>query len=398
MTARPRLLFYCQHSVGLGHLVRSLALCRSLAERFEVVLLCGGSVPEAIEMPPGVRVIALPPLGVSAEGTFGSHDPSLTVERARRLRRELLITALLEVRPDVLLIELFPFGRAKFARELEPLLAEARGMGLRRPLVACSLRDILVRKRSDQESFDDLAAQRANRWFDAILVHADPRLAPLEESFKPRTPLAVPVHYTGYVVPNGHREVAPGPREDRIVVSAGGGLVGEPLMHAALGAHRLLWPSTRLRTTLIAGPFLPQAAYDELCVRAQGVEGLEVLRAVPDLGDHLRTARASISQGGYNTTLELLREKIPALVVPYAPPEEDEQIRRATRLQGLGALRTLAPERLSAEALAAEIPALLDFQPRALGLEADGAERTSELLELLAAERLQPAVARGVAT
>ena len=36
---RPALLFYCQHSVGLGHLMRSYALCDRLAERFRVVLL-----------------------------------------------------------------------------------------------------------------------------------------------------------------------------------------------------------------------------------------------------------------------------------------------------------------------------------------------------------------------
>ena len=31
MRARPSLLFYCQHSLGMGHLMRSVALTRSLA-------------------------------------------------------------------------------------------------------------------------------------------------------------------------------------------------------------------------------------------------------------------------------------------------------------------------------------------------------------------------------
>ena len=38
---KPALLFYCQHSVGLGHLMRSYALCDRLAERFRVVLIAG---------------------------------------------------------------------------------------------------------------------------------------------------------------------------------------------------------------------------------------------------------------------------------------------------------------------------------------------------------------------
>ena len=77
--SRPALLFYCQHSVGLGHLMRSYALCGALAERFRVVLLCGGTLPDGIGPPPGVQVLALPPLGVGAAGAFVSHDPRYTV-------------------------------------------------------------------------------------------------------------------------------------------------------------------------------------------------------------------------------------------------------------------------------------------------------------------------------
>jgi predicted glycosyltransferase len=392
MTDRPRLLFYCQHSVGLGHLVRSFALCRSLAERFEVVLLCGGALPDAIEVPPGVRLVSLPPLGVDANGSFGSHDPNLTTERARQLRREMLVAAVREERPAVVLVELFPFGRAKFAYELEPFLAAAHDVHPR-PLVACSLRDILVRGRGNQAEFDERAARIANRWFDAILMHAEQRLAPLEESFRPRTPLTVPVHYTGYVLPNGHREAEPAQRERRVVVSAGGGLVGAPLMHAGLDAHRLLWPARRLRTTLVAGPFLPEDAFANLREEAEGVEGLELLRSVPDLSEKLRTAAASVSQCGYNTTLELLHSGVPAVVVPYAPPEEDEQTRRAARLAAMGALRVLDPCSLSAGALAAEIVALLSFTPNRAVIDLDGAKRTAALLAELVDDAQTPSAA-----
>src|SRR5262249_61449353 len=52
-----------------------------------------------------------------------------------------------------------------------------------------SLRDILVSRDHDHA---ELAVHRANRYFDAILVHSDPKFARLEESFHPRTPLTVP--------------------------------------------------------------------------------------------------------------------------------------------------------------------------------------------------------------
>ncbi|MEA2277984.1 MAG: hypothetical protein QOC78_2944 [Solirubrobacteraceae bacterium] len=387
MSARPRLLFYCQHSVGLGHLVRSFALCRALTRRFDVVLLCGGAVPDALEVPPGVRIVALPALGVDADGRFGSHDASLSVERARALRRDLLIDTLRAHRPEALLIELFPFGRPRFAAELVPLLEAAHALGPRRPLVACSLRDILVRTRRDQAGFDERACRIANRWFDAILVHAERRFAPLEESFQPRTPLEVPVHYTGYVVPNGHRPTAPATaRERRVVVSAGGGLVGAELLRTAVQAHRLLWPIEGLRTTLVAGPFLPEDQWKALAADAEGTEGLELRRAVPDLSDELRTACASVSQCGYNTTLELLRARIPALVVPYAPPGEDEQTRRARRLEALGAVNVLEADRLTPATLADALRRLPATEPAPVALDLDGARRTPPLLAALLAD------------
>ena len=112
---KPALLFYCQHSVGLGHLMRSYALCAGLAEHFRVVLLTGGDLPEGIDPPAGIELVALPPLGVQKDG-FGSRNGD--VDRTWELRHRRILMTLGRVQPSVVLVELFPFGRAKFAREL----------------------------------------------------------------------------------------------------------------------------------------------------------------------------------------------------------------------------------------------------------------------------------------
>ncbi len=191
---RPALLFYCQHSVGLGHLTRSYALCAELARRFRVVLLCGGELPEGIAPPPGVEIVPLPPLGVDG-GRFGSRDRRVSTERAWALRAVRIQAMLHAVRPSVVLVELFPFGRAKFARELVPLLREARALGA---FTACSLRDILVAGRDDQRAHDDRARALADAHLDAVLVHCDPSFARLEDTFAPTHSLRIPVHYTGF--------------------------------------------------------------------------------------------------------------------------------------------------------------------------------------------------------
>jgi predicted glycosyltransferase len=381
VSARPPLLFYCQHSVGLGHLVRSFALAGALAERFRVVLLCGGRVPSALRPPRDVELVPLPPLGVGSNGAFTSHDARLSVDDARVVRRDAILRTFRSLRPEAVVIELFPFGRAKFARELVPMLEEARAAP-NPPFVACSLRDILVGRRTDQAAHDERACTIANRHLDAVLVHSDPSFARLEQSFAMRSRLRVPVHYTGFVQPGtGPRPLR---RERRVVVSVGGGRVGEELLTAAVRAHPALERETALRMTVIGGPFLPEPAWRRVRAEARGIE---LLRTVPELGAHLRSARASISQCGYNTAIEILSARVPALVVPFATPEEDEQTVRAGRLAALGAVRMLDPGRLEPHVLAAEVLRLLDFRPRSPGLDLDGARGTTRILSQLVAER-----------
>ena len=374
MSARPKALMYCQHSVGLGHLVRSLALAEAVGARFDVTLLSGGPLPEGVRAPDNVEIVGLPPLGMAADHSIISRD-GRSVDDAFALRRAALLDALHTTRPDILVIELFPFGRRKFRRELLPLLDAAKAMGAARPLVACSLRDILVDRGDEQEDFDESACQIANEHFDAILLHADPRLNRLEDSFRPRTPLRVPVHYTGFVVPGA--APAPAARREGVVVSSGGGIVGGPIVRAAVAAH----PLHGHRTTIVAGPFLPDDEWAWLRRQAAATDGLEAVRSVENLREVLAGAAVSVSQCGYNTTFDLVRSGVRALVVPYAPPGEDEQTRRARALEDLGVLRVLSERELSGETLAAAIEQTARFAPGAVDLRIDGGAESAAILE-----------------
>jgi predicted glycosyltransferase len=384
MDGRETLLFYCQHSLGMGHLVRSLALAASLAGRFRVVLLNGGKLPRRLAVPRGVEVVNLPPLGLDSEGRIVSRDGRRTAERARELRRRIVVETYRRLRPRVVLVELFPFGRKKFADELLPLLEAARGEKTRRPLVCCSLRDILVGKRAEQQKHDARAVDTANRYFDAVLVHSDPAFARLEESLGSFGALAVPVHHTGFVLPE-HEPSKDGATkvEGQILVSAGGGLVGETLFRAAVDAYTLLRETEDLTMKIVTGPFLPEGAWRSLRESARRVRGLSVRRFVPDLCAEMRGSAASVSQCGYNTALDVLRAGVPALVVPFADGGEDEQLKRARRLERLGALRVAEQQELDAPRLARELRELLTFRPRHSSLDMRGAHNSSRVIESL---------------
>ena len=391
---KPSLLLYCQHSLGIGHLTRSFAIADALTADFRVVFLNGGPLPSGTRVPAGVEIVSLPPLGMD-EGHGLVSRGTLPLTEAKRRRGQAVLGVLRALRPAVLLVELFPFGRKKFAFELLPLLKAARRMAPRAPVVVCSLRDILVGGRADQDHYDERARWITDRYFDLVLVHADPAFARLEESFRPRRPLRTPVRYTGFVVPE--RDAVEAPRRGSyVLVSAGGGAVGRPLFAAALEAQALLASRPRRTMRLIAGPLLPEAEWQALRDASVGRGGVDLRRSVPDMGAELRSAGLSVSQCGYNTALEIARSGAPALVVPYGDGGEDEQMNRARRLENLGVLRVLAPSELTGARLAAEIVALAEFRPRPAALDCGGAGHTAAILTEMLRARGPVALGAGV--
>lgn len=381
MTHRPTILFYCQHSLGMGHLTRSFALADRLAERFRVVLLNGGRLPKRIAVPANVEVVNLPPLGIDDANHLISYDKRMSVVRAFERRQQIIMTTFDKLRPAVVLVELFPFGRKKFAGELLPLLQAAKT----RALVVCSLRDILVSQRENQLRHDDRAAALANEFFDLILVHSDPNFARFEESFHPSVPLRVPVEHTGFVVPRSSSTATTPGKRKRIVVSAGGGIVGEPLLRACIDAFDHLDESVEMK--VIAGPFLNEESWRSLRTLARGKKRLRLVRQVSDLSRELRSASLSISQAGYNTCFDVLRAGSPALLVPFAKATEDEQRKRALRLQDLGAVRVLEQQELSPERFATEIRNLLNSRFATPSLDLRGAETSTTLIASLLSKK-----------
>jgi predicted glycosyltransferase len=379
----PVLYLYCQHSVGMGHFVRSLALSRALAEAFDVHFLNGGRAPEGLPLPGGITFHHLAPLGMDGEAQIFSLDPNLTVEQAQQQRTAYIMHMFAQRPPDVVITELYPFGRKKFAFELEPLLRAARA---RNAVIVCSVRDLLVSQRRDQQRHDDRTAAKLEAEFDAVIVHADPLFARLDESFHPTQALRTPIHYSGFVAP--HDACADTVvRENRVLVSAGGGLVGGPLFQAALAMHTQSFARTQRPMMIVAGPFLPEKEWLELSRTAEDVAGVSVLRAVPDLSALMRASSHSISQCGYNTAMDILASGVAALVVPYVTSSENEQSVRAERLAAMGCVGLVNAAELSAETLAAGLERLAS-RPDSVGAFAlDGARKTVRIVDDLLTSR-----------
>jgi len=361
-------LFHVQHLLGIGHLTRAATLARRLAAEGARVTVASGGEPVAGIDFGGVCLVQLPPARV-ADRRFKSllDARGQPVDDAWKARRRARLLALYEeAGPDIVLTELFPFGRRQLRFELLPLLERAAADRVRtgRPRIVCSVRDILVRSPRPERNREML--DLARRYYDLVLVHGDPRLVSLDATFPHAREIADRIAYTGYVVarsPSPPREPERMVEEDgggEVIVSAGGGAVGGRLLEAALAA-RPRTPVANARWRFLAGANLPEPGFRSLAARAP--EGVIVERFRPDFRSLLARARLSISQGGYNTLMEVLDAGARAVVVPYAGGLETEQTLRANLLAARGLVEVVGEEELGPESVAAAVSCALAKPP-----------------------------------
>ncbi|MCJ2027085.1 glycosyltransferase [Methylobacterium sp. J-067] len=372
-----RILIAVTHLLGAGHLTRAAALARAFAAAgHETVLVSGGSPAPLVRLD-GVRLVQLPPLrieGFDFARLIGP-DGEPAGETLLAERREILLATLRETAPDAVITELFPFGRRGLASEYLALVEAARALDPA-PLILSSVRDILVPP--DRPAKVAQAHARLAALYDAVLVHGDEALAPLDASWPVDDAVRPKLRYTGYV-DEGAAIPPPGERAG-ILVAAGSSAAGLGLFRAAVGAARL---RPDLGWRLLVGHGIPDATLDAL---SEGLPAGTVMRARADYRALLAGARVSVSQCGYNTAVDLLVTDTPAVLVPFEAGRETEQRLRAERLAAMGRARIVPEEALSPDTLLA---AVLDAPPLPNGPRPalDGAARTVALVERMRRER-----------
>jgi predicted glycosyltransferase len=373
----PRVLFYVQHLLGIGHQRRGATLTRALRRAgLEVTFVSGGHEIPNLDLS-GAELVQLP--ATRAVDLYFKElvdENDLPIDDAwRQRRRALLLEVWRSVRPDLLLFELFPFGRRQMRFELLPLIEAARA-SRPRPLVVSSVRDILVAQPKPERN--DEILELVERHFDHVLVHGDPAFIALDRTFPHAARIADKLRYTGYVVDESGERGEGGDGDGEVLVSSGGGAVGLKLLQAAIAAR----PISRLRARpwrVLAGLRMNEAEYAGLSAMAP--PGVLVERARGDFPSLLMRCHLSISQAGYNTLMEAMRAGCRAVVVPYAGGLETEQTLRARLLAERSSLQVVEETELDAASIAAAADRAEALPPldRA-GLKTDGAARSAELL------------------
>ena len=377
MSSAPKILFYVQHLLGIGHLRRTATLTRNLMRGgFDVTVVSGGH-EIAVDLG-GAKLEQLP--ATRATDLFFKQlvdeDGQAIDDSWREMRAGRLLKIYNEVKPDILITELFPFGRRQMRFELLPLLKAAKSED-KPPLIISSVRDILVAQTKPGRNDEMLDLVRT--YFDKVMVHGDPHLISLDRTFPHTEVIKDQIFYTGYVVDrSGEKGGAGAPGDDEVIVSSGGGAVGTDLLKTAIAARDFSVLKDRT-WRLMVGATVEQEVFEEL--RALASEGVVVERARKDFTTLLMNCALSISQGGYNTVMEILYAKCRAVIVPYAGGVETEQTLRAELLAGKGVLQIADEEGLTASKLAEKVDAAFAGPPSRAEIDVTGGETTVALLK-----------------
>ncbi len=420
---RKRILFYSQHLVGVGHHFRNLQIVRVLARDHEVHFADGGRPIPGAEVPDSVRRIQLTPIHLTLQG-LASENPNRNIEEVLEERQRILRETVSHLRPDVFIIELFPFQRWPLRPELLPAIQTAGSVNpdVR---VICSLRDIPLQAKTaaldifpvpachpsgDRLRFysvpfggkihEDIGIARRyyeaacptlNACFDALLIHGDPRVSQLEEHFPWVEDIAIPVIYTGYVSekPNGaleHRSLFgenPQNRNGFVLVSAGGGVDGYTLAAPCIEAWKSLYEQGAIenRTMVIFSGLFVEETHFKALKQMCGDGPFRLERFAPNFLQWMRAADLSISRSGYNTCMNTLETCVRTLFVP-SKLSKDQHI-RARKLADLGLAEVIHPDVLTPDRIADAIVRGLSHPLPRHTLALDGAEQTRAFIENL---------------
>lgn len=377
---------YSHDSYGLGHLRRTLALAEEFVARdtgTSVLILTGSTVSGTFRMSAGIDLLKLPSAVKVASGVYEPSRMQVSFDTLKKLRSRLILSAAETFDPDAFIVDKAPLG---MKREVYPTL---NFLHQERPstLVVLGLRDVMDEPRRIHRNWSEGGiADAIEELYDSILVYGPREIYdPLPEYGLSEATLRR-CRYVGYVgrglgIADGSAPLYP---PGYVLVTAGGGGDGYFLVKNYLDSLRISAPD--FESIVVTGPLMEDEDRRGVEEHARGLR-VRVTEFRADMERLISGAGAVVAMGGYNTTIELLASRKPALIVPRVEPRL-EQLIRAERLSKLGLIEMIHPHRLTPALMRSKVEELLARDP-------DSFSRVA--VDLSGARRAVQAVRSGIA-
>ncbi len=365
-----RILIYSHDTFGLGNLRRMSAIARHLADAgLSVLMLSGSPLLQAIPLNERIDYVKLPSLARTSDGNYAVKSLPIDYEQVLSLRANLILHAVLDFKPDLVLVDKKPLG---VSEELE-LMLDVVGGRLGRPKFVLVLRDILDAEEPTIEQWTKHQYHRIiGKHYDCVLILGTKEVFDPCKAYKFPQQTAKLTHFCGYL--RFHRDAQCGrgvraklglKQERLVLVTAGGGEDGFSLCSSylrGLAGNSLL---KNVHSLIVCGPAMSTAHRTSLMQLAAHIPTVTLRHSTQEMYSCMEAADVIVSMAGYNTLCEVLTLNKPAVVVPRFEPVQ-EQLIRATRMAERGWVRLVDPRALASEQLIGEIASALNGAKNAL--------------------------------
>ncbi len=345
-TPKSNLFLYCNYVYGIGHLIRSLELSKGLTNDFNVYLLSGGEPLPNLDICDTINFIQLPGLfKKEQEKELTPVDQNMSLSECFVKRQVLIDQWVKEIKPDVIIMEHFPFGLL-FEEESLHLIDYAKEYNQNLKLV-CSVREVIESPLGGPN--DGKVCHILNKYFDLVLVHGDERVIPISRSFPRVNSIQIPLIHTGYVVAKRFVEPLQNTQMPILLASVAGGRLGTELLEAVIESHKELVPQIPHQLIIFTGAFQGQTLKRFITKSTEENNGIKILKFDRYQYLHyLSSAEVVVSLGGYNSTLESISLKKKVLIYDrdFAGNNREQNL-RIRSLEEKGCLKTFTGEDLS---------------------------------------------------
>jgi predicted glycosyltransferase len=320
----------------LGHMQRTGSIAWEiyrLREDASILTFSDSQLGQFFSVSPHHDYIKLPSIAKASPGNWQATHLSMTFPEILHLRKQLISHVLLNYAPDIFLVDHMPHGAMG---ELLPAL-EAMKHSRIHTQVVLGLRDILdspditIKRWQVEGAYDAI-----ERYYARILVFGMQGVYDVVDKYQIPEDQANKVFYCGYVTNLATAVRAPTlrtkylanqpPDTPLIVVMAGGGADAYPMMSTLFDAFPKVLKDQPCVLAVVTGPFMPVELIADLSLRAENLP-IFLMESVNDSLSQIAAADLVISMAGYNTTVEILRMKRPAILIPRAGPSAEQRTR-----------------------------------------------------------------------
>ncbi len=331
-----RIAIYSQDGFGLGHMRRTCSIAWEiyrLRSEASILTFSDSQLGQFFPISPHHDYIKLPSIAKDSPGNWQATHLRMSFPEILHFRQQLISYALLNYAPDIFLVDHMPQGAMG---ELLPAL-EAINNSRIHTQVVLGLRDILDSPEVTINRWQIEGAYEAlERYYARILVFGMQDVYDVAEKYQLPKREARKVYYCGYVTnldteSNAHniraRYLADKSIDTRlIVVMAGGGADAYPMMSTLVEALPKVLEDQPCILAVITGPFMPAELIADLNRRAAQLP-IYMMESVDDSLSYISAADLVISMAGYNTSVEILRMRTPAILIPRAGPSAEQRTR-----------------------------------------------------------------------